>query len=316
MPDKPRLLVIGSANMDLVVTAERVPRRGETLSGGEFKMVPGGKGANQAVACARLGAETHFVGRIGADAFGETLRQGYEREGLRIEHLVTDPDAPTGIAMIIVDADGDNSIVVAPGANKRCLPADLEPLEAVLDEVHCLVLQLEIPLDTVRAALRMGRERGVTTILDAGPPRALPPEVVALVDVISPNETEAEALLGRSIADVASAEAGARRLLQMGAAAAVMKLGAWGAVVATPDEVSHIRAQRVEAVDTTAAGDAFTAAMAVALAEGQSLREAVEIAVCAGALAVTVFGAQPSLPTREKLAEFCQDRGCRASLSP
>jgi len=309
MSDQPRIIVVGSANMDLVVKAQRAPRRGETLSGGEFGMVPGGKGANQAVACARLGAETHFVGRIGAGAFGETLRQGYEREGLRIEHLTTDPDAPTGIAMIIVDADGDNSIVVAPGANQHCVPADLEALEPLLADAAALVLQLEIPLETVRAALEMGRAHGVTTILDAGPAKRLPTEVFELVDVISPNETEAEALLGADISDVESATAGARRFLQMGARAAVLKLGAWGAVVATPDDVSRVRAHEVETVDTTAAGDAFTAAMAVALAEGRSLNEAVEIAVCAGALAVTVFGAQPSLPTREKLAEFCQERG-------
>ncbi len=294
--------------MDLVVQAPRMPLPGETIMGGPFRTVRGGKGANQAVACARLGAETWMLGRVGADSFGDQLLAGLQGDGVHIDLVARDPDEPSGVAIIIVEASGQNSIVVAPGSNMRLTAADLDRVGdwAAFD---VLLMQLEIPIEVVQAAVQRARAAGVLTVLDAGPPRELPPELVAAVDVISPNETEACAILGLPADAALSPEDAARRLLHAGARNVVLKLGAEGALVATAQSVENVPAFKVEPVDTTGAGDAFTAALAVSLAEGKTLADAARVACAAGALACTVFGAAPSMPSREAVEKFVASAG-------
>ena len=295
------ILVIGSLNMDLVVKSPRMPGPGETLIGGGFQTVPGGKGANQAVACARLGARTFMAGRVGQDDFGAALTSNLKKSGVQTKHVLRDKREPTGIAVIIVDAAGQNSIVVASGANGRVSPRDVQRLGDLWDSVSYVIMQLEIPLETVECTLRIARRKGVKTVLDAGPARALPRGFLKDVDILSPNEHETQAILGRPVKDY---EAAAKKLLAMGPKTVVLKLGAAGCLVAHPGEIAHLPAFRVKAVDTTAAGDAFTAALTVALSEGQSLFYAMKFANAAGALACTKFGAQPSMPTRLEMERF------------
>lgn len=304
----PRLLVVGSANMDLVVQTERLPAPGETLLGGVFSPVRGGKGANQAVACSRLGAETWMLGRVGQDAFGDDLLAGLAENGVHTEYTQRDPDAPSGVALILVQASGENSIVVAPGANMQCTPEDLGRVPD-LAYFEALLVQLEVPLALLEIALRTAREQDVLTILDAGPPTPEAARLISLADVISPNQTEAKALLGLAAEDEPEPAVAARELLARGAQQVVLKLGAEGALMADGERCEHLPAARVEPVDTTGAGDAFTAALAVSLARGHDLREATQVANLAGALACTVLGAQPSMPTGEAVSAFAAARG-------
>jgi len=304
----PRILVVGSANMDLVVRAPRIPVPGETVLGGSFVRVRGGKGANQAVACARLGAETFMLGRVGRDAFGEELVAGLEADGVRCDYVVRD-EAASGIAVIIVDESGENAIVVAPGANAAMTPADVARLPD-LASFDAVLLQLEVPLSVVEAALDAASAAGVLTVLDAGPPTVLAAEIVRKASVLSPNQTEAAAILGQPSDALLPPEEMAARLLELGAQKVVLKLGAEGALAAWPGGMERVPAFAVDPVDTTGAGDAFTAALAVSLAEGKDLPTATRVACAAGALATTVFGAAPSMPTREALTAFMHSHGC------
>lgn len=306
--DLPQILVVGSANMDLMIRLPRMPLPGETILGGEFHMVRGGKGANQAVACARLGASTWMLGRVGRDAFGNELVHGLEADGVRCEYLVRDDTAPSGVAMILVDASGENTIAVAPGANMRVTADDVAIAVRSLD-FDAVLCQLEVPIEAIAAAFQVGRERGALTILDAGPARALPPELLSLVDVLSPNRAEALAILGLEKQEEPTLEETAQRLLQTGARNVVLKLGAQGALVVSADGLAAVPAFKVDPVDTTGAGDAFTAALAVSLAEGRELITATRLAAAAGALATTVLGAAPSMPTRERLTQFLDSQG-------
>jgi len=301
----PRIVVIGSINMDLVVRVERLPKPGETVRGREFQTIPGGKGANQAVAAARLGAETHMVGRVGHDEFGRHLRQSLADNGVHVEYVASDQEHPNGVAVILVQESGENSIVVAGGANAAVSLPDLKAAESVIQAADAVLLQLEIPLETVAAAVQVARAAKVRAILDAGPAADVPEELQRAPDVISPNMLEAEALLGHAVASALDA---ARELVSRGAPACVVKAGSQGCAWASPQGEEHIPATPVKAVDTTAAGDAFTAALAVALAEGKSLPEAARWANFAGALAVTRFGAQPSMPMRWELEQFISSR--------
>ena len=298
----PIAVVVGSVNMDLVVRCQRLPREGETVFGHDFRMIPGGKGANQAVAAARLGADTHMVGRVGQDAFGEQLLANLRRENIDVAHFRVDKAAPTGVALIDIVASGNNSIVVAPGANMAIALEDMEGLRALLPGADVLIVQFEAPLPVVGRALELAREYGVTSVLDAGPAVECPNEILGLADVVSPNETEAEALTGVPVVDAASAERAAKGLLEKGVSSAVLKLGEQGALVATADRIEHVPGYRVSAVDTTAAGDAFTAALAVRLAEGAALLEATRYANAAGACACTKVGAQPAMPTSAEVS--------------
>ena len=305
---QPRILVVGSANMDLVIRTPRMPLAGETIMGGDFRTVRGGKGANQAVACARLGAETWMLGCVGRDAFGDELVRGLAEDEVNCAYIGRDDEAPSGIAMIIIDHTGENSIVVAPGANMELSPADVAAVSD-LGQFDAILLQLEVPLAAVAATVEAARDSGVLTVLDAGPPRSLPDDILRNVDVLSPNETEARTILGRAVdAELDPAEA-ADQLLARGARNVVLKLGAEGAIVASPDHQERIPAFKVDPVDTTGAGDAFTAALAVSVASGDDLGRATTVGAAAGALAATVFGAVPSMPTREAVDEFLKERG-------
>lgn len=303
MPD---VVVFGSANVDLVAYCERVPEEGETRFASGFEIFLGGKGANQAVAAARAGARTAFVGRLGADAFGRMLREGLERDGVDLSQVATDAGRPTGVAMIQVTPDGRNRILVAPGANGAIGAEDVGRLATLLagapQPPKVLLLQLEVPVAAVLEAARAARERGVRVILDPAPvAREIPEDLWRLVDICVPNQVEVEALTGQVAGSVREARLAASRLLEMGVSCAVVKLGAQGCLVAEGNQFEHVPGLTVRAVDTTAAGDAFAGALAAALAEGLPLASAARFANRAAALSTTRRGAQPSLPTRKEI---------------
>lgn len=294
------ILVVGSLNTDLVVRAPRFPQPGETISGEDLQVIPGGKGANQAVAAARHGANVVMLGRVGKDDFGDFLL-----ENLQANHvdssLVQRDDASTGTAIIVVDADGQNSIVLSPGANGKVSPLDVE--NASFSTLSLLLLQLEIPTPTVLSAAKRAKEYGVRVILNPAPAKELPEELIALPDFIVPNETELSLLSGLPVTDIPSAETAARKLRERGAQNVIVTLGSKGALLVTGEEVTHVGAFQVEVVDTTAAGDAFIGGFASVL-DSSSLAEAVRYGCACGALATTKFGAQPSLPTKEEVEKL------------
>ena len=302
----PHIVVVGSINMDLVARMARLPRPGETVHGDDFQTIPGGKGANQAVAAARLGARVTMIGRVGDDSFGETLRRSLEEHGVSTEHVLVTKGCSSGVALIGVEATGANSITIVAGANGRLTPHDVELRAEVIAAADVLIVQLETPLDTVATAIRLAREAGVRTILDPAPAPSGPLSAELLaVDILSPNQSEAESLTGVAVHDVASARTAARRLRDLGAKAVVLKLGELGAFVldeAGREELVPARAASV--VDTTAAGDAFTAGLAVALAEGRSLPDAARFGCAAGTLACMKLGAQPAMPSRDDVSGF------------
>lgn len=303
-----KVVVVGSANIDMVAFAPRLPAPGETVLGTRFEMACGGKGANQAVACARLGAETWFIGRVGKDTFGDMLLQSFQEAGVHTDFIRRDEEAPSGVALIFVDEAGQNEIVVAPGANGRVNRDDIDGASSVWDGAKALLVQLEIPLDTVFYAIAEASRRGLTVIMNPAPaPREpFPEEIWGLVDIWTPNEAEVEGLTGVTVGDIESAERAGRTLLGKGAKAVVITLGADGALVVTPEYTHHLPAFSVPVVDATAAGDAFTAGLTVRIAEGAPLNEAVQFANAAGALACTKIGAQPSMPTRPEVERLLQ----------
>lgn len=290
---KPHILVIGSANMDLIVKAQRLPVPGETVLGGEFSTAPGGKGANQAVAAARLGAEVSFVGRVGQDAFGEALLAAMKADGVDLSGVFRDPEAATGVALICVDTKAENQIVVAPGANGRVTPEDVECCRDLVAAADVLLLQLEIPLATVVEAVSIASELGKTVVLNPAPGRPLPEGLLARVNFLTPNEGEMSALAED-----------AQSLLKAGVGTVIVTVGSEGADLVSLSGRVRIPGFQVEAVDTTAAGDAFNGALACALGEGQEIESAVRFANAAAALAVTKLGAQPSLPRWDEVREL------------
>jgi ribokinase len=292
----PRIVVLGSLNMDLVVRATRFAQPGETIMGSDFLTAPGGKGANQAVAARRLGADVAIIGRVGDDAFGQVLRTGLAAEGLDVRLVDVTPSASTGVALITVDDSGENTIVVVPGANGLVDSEDLERALPAIADADALLLQLEVPLPVVMRAASHAHAARVAVILNAAPAQPLPSTLLPLVDYLVVNETEVIDL-ARPAGD--TPEAAARALQARGARAVVVTLGAAGARLVSPDGTTvSAGGFRVEAVDTTAAGDAFVGALAVALAEGATPVEALQFGNAAGAVTVTRPGAQPSLPTR------------------
>lgn len=304
----PHVVVVGSINMDLVARMARRPRAGETIHGDSFCTIPGGKGANQAVAAARLGARVTLIGCLGADEFGVALRAALVRDGVSVDHVMSVSDCSSGVALIQVDAAGTNAISVIAGANARLTPQQVQERAQLIASADVLIAQLETPLETVAAAIEVARRAGVRTILDPAPAPvgALPSELMN-VDLLSPNQTEAEALTGLPVADVSGADVAARQLKDAGAREVVIKLGGLGAWV-QPREGDGLRvpARPVTVVDSTAAGDAFTAALAVGLAEGRSLIESTRWGCAAGTLACLAQGAQPSLPTRAAMLALLQ----------
>jgi ribokinase len=294
------VVVFGSINMDLVVRTPRLPTPGETLTGHTFFTAPGGKGANQAVACARLGVPTRMVGRVGDDLFGEQLRASLRSFGVQDDGVLTTP-GPSGVALIAVDDTAENTIVIVPGANGAVSIADIPRLERALDGARALLLQLEVPIETVVAAARAAHTRGVTVILDPAPALPLPDELYALADIITPNEHEATTLTGIAVHDDQGAIAAARALIARGARRVAIKLGARGALTADTEGEQFWSSFTVTPVDTVAAGDAFNGGLAVALSEGRSFDEAIRWGLAAGALSVTRHGAQPSMPERNEV---------------
>lgn len=297
MAEQPDILVVGSVNMDLVVRSPYMPSAGETVLGKGFATWPGGKGANQAVAAARLGAKCRMIARVGDDTFGRQLLDGMKTEGIDCEAVSITDNCSTGVAMIIVDGNGENSIVVAGGANRRLSPDDIFPLEELFEQTDIVLLQLEIPLPTVRAAIGLAKRHNCKIVLDPAPaPKDLSKELCQ-VDVISPNITEAKMITATPTEKERADRNIGLDLLSRGAKAAVLKLGSRGSlVVASDGQFERVRAYKVDIVDTTAAGDAFTAALAVAIASGKNLPLAARFANAAGALACTKLGAQKAMP--------------------
>jgi ribokinase len=297
--------VVGSLNMDFVVRVETLPLRGQTVSGRGFTMVPGGKGANQACAVGRLNGVGRMIGRVGADVFGERLKQSLRSAGVDVSHVLATPDEATGVALIPVESGGQNQIVVAAGANGRLTPRDVEAA-LVGQGGGLLLLQLESPLETVAAALALGRSSRATTILDPAPARPLETTLLQQVDILTPNESEALSLLGERGSEVTLADAAAlaRRLRQLGPPTVILKLGAAGAWLEAEGQSRHFPTPKVEAIDATAAGDTFNGALAVGLAEGRAVDAAIRFANAAAALSVTRLGAQASIPDRAAVEGF------------
>ena len=304
----PRILVVGSANIDLVTRVPRCPKPGESMIGSSFTTVCGGKGANQAVAAVRLGAQVHFAGCVGNDTFGTLQRQTLSEEGIDLTYLKKHPAEPTGTAIIMVAEAGQNSIVVNPSANYGITPAHINSLGQLFDELDAVMVQLEIPMETVEATLRKARAADVLSVLDAGPAQKVPEVILELADIVSPNETEAEAMTGVSVETVDDARQAAAQLLAMGAKQVAIKMGAGGALYMSAKEWFHVPAYQVEAVDTVAAGDAFTAALTIAWRRKSPL-EAIRFANAAGALAATMHGAQRSMPHRSAVDDFLKQKG-------
>lgn len=290
--------------MDLVVKTPRIPLLGETVLGGDFVMVPGGKGANQAVAAAKLGAEVYFVARLGDDLFGQRSLANFEREGVRTTYVASTAGVASGVALIAVDSAGNNMIVVAPGANSRLSPDDVKRAQREIGSAGAVVAQLEVPVETIECAAQMAGDAGVPFILDPAPAQKLRPELLKQVTVLTPNETEAQILTGMEVSDEAGASLAAEWLLSSGVGAVIVTMGAKGFLLADGTTSEFVPAAPVRAVDATAAGDAFTGSLAVGLAQGQSLREAALFAGRAAALSTTRMGAQPSMPTRQEVEAF------------
>ena len=308
----PKIVVIGSSNTDMIIRLDRIPRPGETVLGGEFVTAAGGKGANQAVGAARAGGHVTFIARVGQDMFGDQAVAGFRRDGINTDFVWRDPTAPSGVAMIFVARDGENSIAVAGGANARLSPADVKKAKAVIASASVLAMQLETPMETVQAAAELADRAGVCVILNPAPAQPLPDRLLKLVSILTPNETEAELLAGVRVNNDATAAKAADRLLAKGVPAVILTLGARGALVATKEGKQRVAGFKVRPVDTTAAGDIFNGALAVAWAEGKPLAEAARFANAAGALSVTKLGAQPSAPTRKAIERLLR-RGKRAS---
>ncbi|MBD2627699.1 ribokinase [Trichormus variabilis] len=304
------IIVFGSINLDLVVTAHRLPVPGETLTGKDFFKTPGGKGANQAVALAKLGIPTHIVGRVGGDTFGVELIEHLQSSGVKTANLFIDNNVNSGVALITVDDSGENQIIIIPGANGRVNDEDVERLSYLLPEANAILLQLEIPINIVVAAAKAARNTNISVILDPAPAQThLPDELYPLIDIITPNEIEAGQLVGFPIDGEETAAKAASILLQRGVKCAVIKLGAKGVYCANAEEVFFTPAFPVHAVDTVAAGDAFNGGLAAALFQKLPLRKAVVWGAAAGALAATKRGAQASLPEKSNFDTFLQDQG-------
>lgn len=305
------ILVVGSLNLDMVITVPHIPRPGENVHGNNFSMVAGGKGGNQALAAARMGQDSYLRSCVGIDAFGDFLIEALESGGVDTTLVKQTDEVSTGIALVAVEAgSGMNTIVVDPGANMALVAEDLDVLEACYERCATALYQLEIPLEVVAEGAIRAKAHGLMTVLDAGPPRGARVDLAKSFDVVSPNERELASLTGREVDGIDSAASAARELVDAGIGTVVVKMGGSGALLVTADRVEHVPAISVEAVDSTGAGDAFTAGLAVALSEGFDIIEATEFANAAGACAVRVLGAQPSMPTREDvLSLLAESRG-------
>ena len=299
-----QVLVFGSINMDLVATTSRLPRPGETIPGDNFSTIPGGKGANQAVALSRLGISTSMIGRVGNDSFGQDLLTSLKNNGVNTDGVLVDQQHHSGVAMITVVTGGENQIIVIPGANGKVNQEDLLRLKQQLPGTSFLLLQLEIPLNIVESAIKIAHQLSIPVILDPAPVCNLSLEIYPLLDIITPNATEAEELVGFPITNPDNAADAATILRQRGVKTAIIKLGSQGVYCDTAEEQFFVPVFQVEAVDTVAAGDAFNGGLTTALMQGLTLRQAVIWGAAAGAISVTKTGAQSSLPSRETFQAF------------
>ena len=302
--NRPKITVVGSSNMDLVTKSAHIPVVGETILGGDFLMTPGGKGANQAVAAAKLGAEVFFVAKLGNDIFGTKSLENFKSVGLNTDYIIQTQNALSGVALIMIDEDGNNSIVVAPGANQKLSPEDVKKAQSSIASSGAVVAQLEIPLQTVEFAAQLANSCGTPFILDPAPAQKLSPDLLKMIDVLTPNETEAHILTGTEVTDEQSARTASQKLLDCGVKTVILTMGVSGYLLATDERTEFVAAKKVKAVDSTAAGDAFTGALAVALGWGKEIREAAIFANNVAALSVTRMGAQSSMPTLEEVQEF------------
>jgi len=302
--DKPKIVVVGSSNMDLVVKSPRIPAIGETVLGEDFIMTPGGKGANQAVAAAKLGAQVSLVAKLGDDMFARASVGNLKQAGVDTEYVVQTQEAPSGVALITVDRAGDNVIVVAPGANGLLSTEDVAAARSAIASAGAMLLQLEVPLATVEFAARLANDCGIPVILDPAPAQELDSALLAMVDILTPNESEAMILTGAEVTDEDSARAACRDLLARGVKAVILTMGASGFLLADGERMQFVPAVEVDAVDATAAGDAFAGSLAVGLAQGKAILDAALFANYVAALSVTKMGAQSAMPSRTEAEDF------------
>lgn len=305
---KDRILVVGPSNTDMIIKLERLPTPGETIIGGEFATAGGGKGANQAVQCARLGVPVIFLARIGKDPFGDRSVEQFQKEGIDTSFIIRDSEHHSGIALIFVDKKGENMIAVAPGSNSFLSKEDVERAREAFKLSSTLLLQLEIPLEPVEASVSLAKEEGTMVILNPAPAQPLPQSVLSQVDILVPNETEAKILCGfPPDEDIPPRKLG-ELLIGKGVKQVIITLGSKGSLYISEKEEFEVPAFKVESVDTTAAGDSFCGALAVALAEGKEMEEAIRFASACAAISTTRLGAQPSLPYRKEVEEFLSQR--------
>ena len=296
-----KIAVIGSTNMDMVVKTKHIPTPGETVLGGAFLMNPGGKGANQAVSIARLGGSVDFLSKVGNDVFGIQSTQTFEEEGIDVKSLLLDSNTPSGVALITVDGKGENSIVVASGANANLNPTDVENYFLKNPDVQILLMQLEIPIETVKLAAQYASSRGIKVILNPAPANPLIREFFDVIDILTPNSNEAEMLTGITVKDIPTAKKAAESIYKQGVKNVLITLGAKGAVLLNKEGFYAIPARKVEAIDTTAAGDVFNGALATAIAEGKDILSGARFAVQAASITTTRMGAQSSIPYRNEI---------------
>lgn len=299
-----KLVVVGSSNMDLVISLPRIPAIGETVLGGKSSMVFGGKGANQAVASIRSGGDIAYIAKVGNDLFGEDMKNHFKREGFRTDLILTDANEPTGIAQIFVSEKGENSIAVAPGANMKLMPKDIEPFTDLIKNSKVVLLQLETPLETVEYIADIAYRNNVKLILNPAPAQKLSKNLLKKVWLITPNETEASLLTGIEVNDTPSAKKAAEHLLKLGIRNVIITLGENGSLLCNEKGSEHFKAFKAKAVDSTAAGDVFNGTLAVAITNEKSLEEAIRFAAAAAAISVTREGAQPSIPTLTEIKDF------------
>jgi len=299
-----KIVVVGSCNTDMVIKADRLPVPGETILGGTFFMNPGGKGANQAVAAARMGGKVTLISKTGNDVFGKQSVSLYNSENINTDYIFSDPKHPSGVALITVDSNGENCIVVASGANASLSPSDINKARVEIESSDLVLMQLEIPIETVEYVAEMANKKEIKVLLNPAPARALSEQLLKNLYIIIPNKTEAEILSGIKVTDIDSARKAAAIISAKGVDIVVITLGSQGALIKEHDDYHFVEAYQVDTIDTTAAGDAFCGTVCVGLSEGKSILESVQLAAKAAALTVTRMGAQGSIPFRSELSSL------------
>ena len=302
-----KIIIVGSSNTDMIIKAPRIPKPGETILGGDFTTASGGKGANQAVAAARAGGEVIFVACVGDDVFGSQAVKSFQKDRIDTRFVKVDPESPSGVALIFVDDEGENSIAVASGANAKLFPGDIRSAKSIFTDAAVMVAQLETPMDTIREAILLAYDHHVTTVLNPAPAQLLDDELLKHISILTPNETETELLTGVHVDSESTAKQAAVKLMAKGIETVIITMGPQGSFVANGGDFYMVPGFKVKAVDTTAAGDVYNGALAVALSAGEKLYDAVVFASAAAALSVTKLGAQPSAPVKEEIEAFLKN---------